>query len=194
MLTRVEPHSVLRPFGPQVHDAKTAQGPAEKKTDQYEADCANRDERKGRNASSKRLANQPEAAKETEEAEDAGEAGEAGEAAPQVKPGPPAQLPSPLSFAPVRESRGSHGSRGGHGVHGGQASVSSMEDVHFSIPAAAASRCPRRIALSVPDALDGCCEDLAAEMSDDNNSGVAKRRRSRKKFSRLNFFGRVIRG
>lgn len=191
MLTRVEPHSVLRPFGPQVHDAKTAQGPAEKKTDQYEADCANRDERKGRNASSKRLANQPEAAKETEEAEDAGEAGEA---APQVKPGLPVQPPSPLSFAPVRESRGSHGSRGGHGVHGGQASVSSMEDVHFSIPAAADSRCPRRIALSVPDALDGCCEDLAAEMSDDNNSGVAKRRRSRKKFSRLNFFGRVIRG
>lgn len=191
MLTRVEPHSVLRPFGSQVPDAKTAQGPAEKKTDQYEADCANRDERKGRNASSKRFANQPEAAKETEEAEDAGEAAEA---APLVKPGPPAQPPSPLSFAPVRASRGSHGSRGGHGVHGGQASVSSMEDVHFSIPAAADSCCPRRIALSVPDALADCCEDLAAEMSDDNNSGVAKRRRSRKKFSRLNFFGRVIRG
>lgn len=156
--------------------------------------CNERVERKGRNASSKRLAIQPEAAKETEEAEDAGEAGEA---APQVKPGPSAQLPSPLSFAPVRESRGSHGSRGGHGVHGvhgGQASVSSMEDVHFSIPAAADSCCPRRIALSVPDALAGCCEDLAAEMSDDNNSGVAKRRRSRKKFSRLNFFGRVIQG
>ena len=130
-------------------------------------------DRSGPGGKSKRFANQSEAAKETEEAEDAGEAGEA---APQVKPGPSAQLPSPLSFAPVRESRGSHGSRGGHGVHGGQASVSSMEDVHFSIPAAADSCCPRRIALSVPDALDGCCEDPAADMSDDNNSGVATRR------------------
>ena len=141
--------------------------------------CNERVERKGRNASSKRFANQSEAAKETEEA---------GEAAPQVKPGLPVQPPSPLSFAPVRESRGSHGSRGGHGVHGGLASVSSMEDAHFSFPAAADSCCPSRIALSEPDALDGCCEDPAAEMSDDNNSGVAKRRRSRKKVQPVELF------